>query len=120
MTLTENDRNFLLEHGTVREYWRGQLLFQQGDDATSVLLVLTGEVEIFVKNRQGRTVIARKGTGELFGEVELVAGQRRTASAVTVTDSRLAIIGKCAFEQCTRTRPELLTAILCQLAITIR
>jgi CRP/FNR family transcriptional regulator, cyclic AMP receptor protein len=119
MMLSEGDRNFLLEHAVVRRYPRGHLLFDQGDDATCLFVVLEGEVEIFVENCQGRTVIARREIGELFGELELLGGQDRTASAVTVRDSLLGVIRKCAFEQCISARPELLAAILRQLAVAI-
>jgi hypothetical protein len=57
----------ILEHATVR---RRQSLFEHGDDVTCVFLVLAGEVELFAENGHGRTVIARKKTFELFGELE--------------------------------------------------
>jgi CRP-like cAMP-binding protein len=119
MMLSESDRSFLLEHAAVRRYRRGHLLFDQGDDATCLFVVLAGEVEIFVENCQGRTVIARKKVGELFGELELLGGQDRAASAVTVKESLLGVIRKCAFEQCISARPELLAAILRHLAVAI-
>jgi CRP-like cAMP-binding protein len=119
MMLSEGDRNFLLEHAAVRRYRRGHLLFNQGDDATCLFVVLAGEVEIFVENCQGRTVITRKEMGELFGELELLSGQDRTASACTIRDSLLGVIRKCAFEECTSARPELLAAILRHLTVAI-
>jgi CRP-like cAMP-binding protein len=119
MMLSEGDRNFLLEHAAVRRYRRGHLLFDRGDDATCLFVVLAGEVEIFVENCQGRTVIARKEIGEIFGELELLGGHDRTESAVTVRDSLLGVIRKAAFEQCISARPELLTAIIRHLAVAI-
>jgi CRP/FNR family cyclic AMP-dependent transcriptional regulator len=119
MSLSEANRQSLLQHASVRRYRRGYPLFEQGDEATCLFLVLAGEVEIFVENCHGRTVIARKETGELFGELELLGRQHRTASAVTVQDTLLGVITKRAFEQCIGTRPELLTAILSHLALAI-
>jgi CRP-like cAMP-binding protein len=78
-----------------------------------------GRVEIFVENCHGRTVIARKQMGELLGEIELLAGQDRTASAVVVRDSLLGVIRKCAFEKCLSAKPELLTAVLSHMALAI-
>jgi CRP-like cAMP-binding protein len=46
MMLSEGDHNFLLEHATVRRYRRRHVLFDQGDDATCLFVVLAGEVEI--------------------------------------------------------------------------
>src|ERR1700730_633753 len=119
MTLSEGDRDILLQHAALRRYRRGQSLFEKGDEAICVFLVLTGEVEIFVENCHGRTVIARKQMGELLGEIELLAGLDRTGSAVVVRDSLLGVIRKCAFEKCISAKPELLTAVLRHMALAI-
>jgi CRP-like cAMP-binding protein len=119
MKLSEDDRRFLLENATVRRYPRGHFLFKQGDNGDRLFVVIAGEVEIFVEDCNRRTVIARTGTGDLVGDVALLSGQGQTASAVTVRGSLLGIISKCAFEQCVSARPELLTAILRDLAATI-
>jgi CRP-like cAMP-binding protein len=120
MVLTEGDRNFLLEHAAVRRYRRGQHLFNQGDEATCLFVVLDGAVEVFVENDQAhRTIIDRKESGALFGEVELLSGQDRIASAVTLSDSQLGIMRKCVFEQCISARPELLAAFARHLAVAI-
>jgi CRP/FNR family transcriptional regulator len=119
MGLSEDDRHFLLEHAAVRRFRRGHLMFGQDEDATCLFLLLEGEVEIFVENCHGRTVIARKEIGDLFGEVELLSGLQRTASAAAVRDSLVAVISKRTFEQCISTRPALLGAILRDLSVAI-
>jgi CRP-like cAMP-binding protein len=58
--LSEEDRRFLLSQAAVRRYRRGHLIFSKGDDATCLFVVLAGEVEIFIVNGCGRTVIANK------------------------------------------------------------
>jgi CRP-like cAMP-binding protein len=119
MRLSEDDRHFLVQHASVRRLRRGHLLFERGDDATCLFVVLAGEVEIFVENWHSRMIIARKEMGELFGELELLGEQDRSVSAVAVRDSLLGVIRKCCFEQCLSARPELLVAILRDLAATI-
>jgi CRP-like cAMP-binding protein len=73
MMLSEGESHFLLEHAAVRGYRRRHVLFDQGDDATCLFVVLAGEVEVFVEHCQGRTVLTRKEIGEL----ELLDGQDR-------------------------------------------
>jgi CRP/FNR family transcriptional regulator, cyclic AMP receptor protein len=119
MALSEGDRHFLLEHAAVRRHRRGQLLFEQGDEATCLYILLAGEVEIFVESCHGRTVIARREIGDLCGELELLGGRDRTASAVTVRDSLLGVISKRAFEKCISARPELLVTMLRDLAVAV-
>ena len=118
MVLAEGDRDFLLEHAAVRRYRRGCHLFYQGDEATSVFAVLEGEIEVFIENAQAdRTIIDRKQSGALFGEIELLGGQYRIASAVALTDATLGVIRRCLFEECIRASPELLAAIARNLAV---
>jgi CRP-like cAMP-binding protein len=118
MVLADGDRNFLLEHATVRRYRRGHHLFHQGDDATCLFVVVDGKVEVFIENDQAtRTIIDRKEIGALFGEIELLSGQYRIASAVTLTDAALGVIRRCVFEECVRARPELFAAITRNLAV---
>ena len=96
MVLAEGHRNFLLEHAVVRRYRRGHHLFHQGDEATSVFVLLEGEVEVSIENgRADRTIIDRKEAGALFGELELLGGQYRIASAVALTDATLGVIRRC-------------------------
>jgi CRP-like cAMP-binding protein len=120
MVLLEDDRNFLLQHATVRRYRRGHHLFHQGDEPTSLFLVLEGEAEIFIVVENGqafRTIIDRKGSGALFGEIELLSGQDRIASAVTLGDATLGVIRKYVFQQCLEARPALLAALLHHLCV---
>jgi len=84
MVLSEGDRKFLLQDAAVRHYGRGHNLFNQGDDATCLFVVLEGEVEMFVVNGEARTIIDRRESGALCGELELLGGQHRIASAVTL------------------------------------
>jgi CRP/FNR family transcriptional regulator, cyclic AMP receptor protein len=119
MVLWESDRNFLLERAVVRPYERGHYLFNQGDHVICLFAVLEGEVEIFVQNCQARTVIQRKESNALVGEVEWLSKQDRIASAVTVTDSLRGVIRKRAFEQCLETRPELFAPVSHYLAVTV-
>jgi CRP/FNR family transcriptional regulator, cyclic AMP receptor protein len=116
--MSEGDRKYLIEHAAVRRYPRGRYLFNQGDDPTSLFVVLEGEVEIFVENYQARTIIAREPSGKLVGELEILGGcQYRLGSAVTLTDSTLGVIRKSVFEQCIRNRPELGAGLAHHLAV---
>ena len=118
MALAESDRNFLLEHAVVRRYRRGHHLFHQGDEATCLFIVLEGEVEVFIDDGQAaRTIIDRKESGALFGELELLGGQDRIASALTLSDATLGVIRKCVFQQCLEARPALFAALLHHLCV---
>lgn len=67
----------------------GTVLFREGDPGDCAWFLERGEVEVSVE-RHGRTVaLCRKGGGELFGEMAIVDGRRRSATVTTTTDCEL-------------------------------
>jgi CRP-like cAMP-binding protein len=69
-----------LDYGEVREYSPREILFREGDPPTVVLLVLTGNMQVFVE-RQGRElVLTDVGPGTILGELALLCGIPRSAS----------------------------------------
>ncbi len=77
--------------GEFVEYAPGQLIFQKGDGAKRLLIVLEGSVEIF-DPAEGE-VIAVLGKGESFGEQAILEGGVRNASARTVGSTTCLEIG---------------------------
>ena len=77
----------LLDAGEVKEHAPGDVLINEGDVATFVLLVLTGELEVFVE-REGRTLsLTRLGPGAVLGELAVLCGIPRSASARATSSS---------------------------------
>jgi uncharacterized membrane protein len=69
---------------------RGALLFRQGDAGDAMYLVEAGRVRIFVTDEDGDEVtLAELARGDFFGEMALIEGKARTASARAVEDARL-------------------------------
>jgi uncharacterized membrane protein len=69
---------------------RGALLFRQGDAGDAMYLVEAGRVRIFVTDEDGEEVtLAELERGDFFGEMALIEGKSRTASARAVEDARL-------------------------------
>jgi CRP-like cAMP-binding protein len=70
----------LLECGEVKEFSTGEMLIREGDEATFVLLVLTGKLQVFVQ-RQGRDLILTDAIpGTILGELAVLCGIPRSAS----------------------------------------
>jgi CRP/FNR family cyclic AMP-dependent transcriptional regulator len=96
-------------------YPAGKLLFGYGDPGDSLYIVRAGEVEIFFKNDTGeRIVLETARPGNFFGEISLLDGGPRTASAEVTKDLRAVIVDRTDLEDLLRVRPasamELLTA----------
>jgi CRP-like cAMP-binding protein len=66
---------------------RSQPILRAGAAGDDVVLVLHGRVKLVARGAAGREVVlAIRGPGELLGEMAVLGGQRRTATALAVDD----------------------------------
>ena len=77
---------FKSAEGTV--YPAGTVIFREGDERDNLYIVQSGEVEIEDLVGHIRTV----GEGEIFGEMALITHAARTATATTISESKLVAI----------------------------
>jgi uncharacterized membrane protein len=113
--LDEQERTTLAERMETVTFSAGTALFHRGDPGDSLYVVRSGEVEIFFKNDTGeRFVLEVAGPGDFFGEISLLDGGARTASAVATKDLEAVVVDRGDLEELVRLRPgaamELLTA----------
>jgi uncharacterized membrane protein len=93
----------------------GKQLFAYGDPGDSLYIVHSGEVEIFNRNDTGeRFVLETARAGGFFGEISLLDGGPRTASAVVTQDLEAVVVDRADLEALLTQHPaaamELLTA----------
>ena len=85
---------------TVRELAAGQHVFWIGDTGDEFFVVASGKIEITYPDENGREMtLAVLGTGAFFGEVALLDGGTRTATARARTDVSLLCLGRDAFHK---------------------
>jgi uncharacterized membrane protein len=113
--LDEQERATLAERMETLTFSAGTALFHRGDPGDSLYVVRSGEVEIFFKNDTGeRFVLEVASAGDFFGEISLLDGGARTASALVTKDLEAVVVDRGDLEELMRLRPgaamELLTA----------
>ncbi|HTJ81340.1 MAG TPA: DUF1003 domain-containing protein [Polyangiaceae bacterium] len=73
----------------------GTALFNHGDPGDALYVVRKGAVEIFFKNDTGeRIVLETARQGDFFGEISLLDGGPRTASALVIEDLEALIVDR--------------------------
>lgn len=88
--LTEDDRLGLAQVVDRRELAAGATLFQAGEPGESLFVVTTGEVELFIRDTAGQKIVLTVACdGQIFGELALLDGGARTATAVALVDTEL-------------------------------
>jgi CRP/FNR family transcriptional regulator, cyclic AMP receptor protein len=99
-----------------REVAAGATIFQQGDPGDVMYGVISGEVELQI----GGQAIAKRGVDDVFGELALIDGSPRTATAVATTDCRLATIDQRRFLFLVHETPMFAIQVMATLAERIR
>jgi CRP/FNR family transcriptional regulator, cyclic AMP receptor protein len=75
-----------------------RLLFQQGDEGDALFAVVEGLIRISVVGRGGKAfTLGLMEPGDVFGEIALLDGLSRTATAEAAADSLLLVIERAAF-----------------------
>lgn len=104
----------LIEVGYRKSFKAGEILFQEGDKGDTFYIILSGSIEIVASkiNKHLKTL----KTGDFFGELALMLGIPRTATAKIVEDTILFTINQKNFEKLLRRNPDLSEAIVRELA----
>jgi CRP-like cAMP-binding protein len=82
-----------------RRYQDGQVIFKRGERGETLLIVAGGRVKIAITEGNNERVLAFYGVGDVFGEMGLLTGEPRSATATAVADTRLLTLGKDEFDQ---------------------
>jgi CRP-like cAMP-binding protein len=77
----------------VRTYKAGDVIFRQGDKAEELFVIQSGSVEIRLGSRLLDTLPERS----IFGEMALIDGAPRSATAIAATDVKLVPVGEKQF-----------------------
>ena len=97
--LDERARLTVVEHASRRTVDRGQMVFWQDDPGEAMFVLLEGSVKLIVCSRDGELIeLHRHVAPAIFGELAVLDGGPRSASAEAVERSTLLVV----------TRPELL------------
>src|SRR5215472_2224340 len=89
--LSDEDREALGERLAEKRFGTGDVVFAQGDQGSSMYVVQSGAVQIFLPGKEGSSAVPLKDirTGEFFGELAIFDDKPRSASARAVVDTVL-------------------------------
>ncbi len=78
-----------------RNYLASEYIFYQGDPGIGLYIIREGEVSISRDDDEKyKITLATFSKGDFFGELAMIDGETRSASAIANTDTRLAVIFK--------------------------
>ena len=104
--------------GTRRLYEEGAIIFMRGDPGRFLCGVATGRVRISASGPGGKEVFLNiMEPGDAFGEIALLDGSPRTATATAMARTELIVIPRDAFSALLQSQPQLaahLIQLLCK------
>lgn len=104
-----------------RRFRRGEVIFHQGDPGDSLHIVASGAVKILLPSAEGEeAIIATLRPGDFFGELALLDGAPRSATAAALEASETLVLPRAVFAEVLNLLPGLRDALLSALAHELR
>jgi CRP/FNR family transcriptional regulator, cyclic AMP receptor protein len=83
-----------------RRFRRGEVIFHEGDPGDSLHVIVAGRVKITRESMEGdEAIVVTLGPGETFGELVLLDGAARSASAIAMEPTETVILTRAHFER---------------------
>lgn len=106
----------------IKVYSKSEVIFEENSTGNEMFIVCSGRVKLYTELKTGRrTVLAILKPGEHFGEMALIDGSPRSATAVAVQDNtKLVVLDKAKFLYLVSQQPEFAFAMMETLSQRIR
>jgi CRP-like cAMP-binding protein len=104
-----------------RRFRRGEVIFHVGDPGDALFAIVTGEVKISLPAETGdEAILATLRPGDVFGELSLLDGAPRSASAAALTATETVILPRDRFRDLIATETGFRDALLASIAGELR
>jgi CRP-like cAMP-binding protein len=119
--LTQDDLEQLASITRSRSVDAGEVVFLAGQPARQLFMVVRGQVKVVSTAADGREIVLRLfDRVDVFGELAMLDGGDRTASAIAVREGELAVVDRANFLSLLERRPEMAVRLLAVLARRLR
>ena len=105
----------------VRRFRRAETVFHVGDPGDALFIVMSGSIKITLPADSGdEAILATLRPGDFFGELALLDGAPRSATAVAIEATETYILARDRFRELITTEPVMREALLATLAAEVR
>jgi len=119
--LEEDSLELVRSHAQLRRVRRGDVLFNEGDAADELFIVVDGRIAIATRSPDGReSLLALMEAGDLFGEMPLFDEGGRSADARALTTTELVAVPYQPIRGLYNRQPELIWQVVALLARRLR
>jgi CRP-like cAMP-binding protein len=94
----------------------GEVIFNEGDPGTYMLILVEGRLSIFKGGEHGTQLLSHEGRGRIVGEMALLDQERRSATCVAETDCTMLTLDAAGMHRMSVERPLLAYRFMLNLA----
>lgn len=104
-----------------RRFRRGEVIFHIGDPGDALFVIVEGEVKISLPSETGdEAILATLRVGDVFGELALLDGAPRSASATAIGATETVVLPRDRFRELIATEAGVRDALLASIAGELR
>ena len=119
--LAPDEQSRLSSRAVIHSYPRNTIVINQGDISTSLHVIVSGKVRVFLSNEEGKEVIlSTQGPGEYFGEMALLDEGPRSASVATLEPCQFLVVPKEDFRDFVERNPAFAFSLIGKLISRVR
>jgi CRP/FNR family cyclic AMP-dependent transcriptional regulator len=105
----------------IRRFRRGETVFHVGDPGDALFIVMTGAIKITLPADTGdEAILATLRPGDFFGELALLDGAPRSATAIAIQATETYILPRDRFRELIAIEPVMRDTVLATLAAEVR
>ncbi|MGA1847391.1 mechanosensitive ion channel domain-containing protein [Deferribacter abyssi] len=93
-TLSETTIENIIRFSAIHSYPRNFIIIEENEHGESMFIILEGIAEVFKNNKK----ISELKSGDFFGEMSLLTGERRSATVITKTECKVVEISRPVFK----------------------
>jgi CRP-like cAMP-binding protein len=117
--VTDEDHRLLLERAQQLRFGRGDVIVAEGSRRQAIFLLQQGFVRVERAHLGQGIAVARRGPGEVFGEMAFVEGDSASASVIADEDVQVAVIDGADVQALLASVPGFATRFYQSLALTL-
>ena len=119
--LDEDGLSNLMRGMRVRRFRRGETVFHLGDPGDALFIVMSGSIKITLPADTGdEAILATLRPGDFFGELALLDGAPRSATAIAIEATETYVLPRDRFRDLIATEPIMRDALLATMAAEVR
>jgi CRP/FNR family transcriptional regulator len=120
-TLGPQELAQVAEVAVPRRFHAGEVVFREGDESDTCYVIRSGHARAIREHADGRSItLANFGPGDIFGELAMFDGERRSATIETLDEAELVAILGGDMKRLMREHPELSVKLIASLGRRLR